>query len=268
VAGEALVCDDGDACNGVESCDEASGCVAGEALVCNDGSYCNGIETCDSISGCVPGSSPCVDGVACTVDGCDEATDSCTHEVSQAACDDGLFCNGTESCDPVTGCTAGEPLDCSDADSTCGVGTCDEATQDCAVAPANEGTVCGESDGVCTLSALCGDGECVVETLCDPQCELCKDGECFSLCGNPYDSTLNLVTVVDGLYSLRAAVNLEECALCVCDVTGNGVISAVDTLAILRYVVGTDSDMHCPEPAGEESATTTTTLVTTTTLLD
>jgi hypothetical protein len=208
----------------------------------------------------------------CTVDACDEASDSCGHEASDVTCDDGEFCSGVEKCDPLSGCVAGDqPLDCSDLDSFCGIGICDEQSRECAAQPTNEGATCTDGDDLCTLSDVCADGQCVGEALCNPECELCLEGECFSLCGNPHESTLNLVTAVDGLYSLRAAVGLETCALCVCDVTGNGVISASDTLALIRYVVGLDSEMLCPGPAGDTTTTlnpTTTTLVTTTTVIE
>jgi hypothetical protein len=50
------------------------------------------------------------------------------------------------------------------------------------------------------------------------------------------------------------------------------VISASDTLALIRYVVGLDSEMQCPGPAGDTTTTTlnptTTTLVTTTTVIE
>jgi len=46
---------------------------------CDDGAFCNGAETCVT-GACQPGTPPsCDDGVACTVDSCNEATDSCDH---------------------------------------------------------------------------------------------------------------------------------------------------------------------------------------------
>jgi hypothetical protein len=45
-------CDDGKACNGVETCDTSRGqCVAGTPIVCDDDNICNGIEGCDDASG-------------------------------------------------------------------------------------------------------------------------------------------------------------------------------------------------------------------------
>ena len=37
-----VTCDDGDVCNGLETCDPVTGCVAGTPLVCDDGNACNG----------------------------------------------------------------------------------------------------------------------------------------------------------------------------------------------------------------------------------
>jgi hypothetical protein len=48
----------------------------------------------------LPGTPPvCDDGVACTLNACDEASDSCIS--TPIDCDDGQWCNGTESCDAV-----------------------------------------------------------------------------------------------------------------------------------------------------------------------
>ena len=59
---------------------------------------------------------------------CGDACDPC---LSDAECDDGLFCNGTESCDPGSGrCTPGAPPDCADAN-TCTADTCDPGLDAC-----------------------------------------------------------------------------------------------------------------------------------------
>ena len=53
-------CDDGNACNGVETCNESTGhCEPGEPIECDDGDACNGLETCDPATGaCVDESFP------------------------------------------------------------------------------------------------------------------------------------------------------------------------------------------------------------------
>ena len=136
VAGTPIACDDGLFCNGAEACDEDSdACVAGPPA-CNDGLFCNGVETCDEDNdSCLAGEAPCDDENVCTTDTCDEDADSCGSEpiagccASWEDCDDGLYCNGAESCDLSTNtCLAGEPP-CPADDLFCnGVESCDEDT--------------------------------------------------------------------------------------------------------------------------------------------
>jgi len=61
-----LPCDDHDACNGVETCDPATGCVAGTALVCDDGDPCT-TDSCDPAAGCVFPELPGLAFVACAL---------------------------------------------------------------------------------------------------------------------------------------------------------------------------------------------------------
>jgi subtilisin family serine protease len=90
---------------------------------CDDGLWCNGAEDCVGGS-CVPGTAPdCSDGVACTTDSCNESTDSCNHVANNALCDDGLFCNGAETCHVTLGCQAGTD--------PCAPDPCDEVNNRC-----------------------------------------------------------------------------------------------------------------------------------------
>jgi len=80
-------CDDGNVCNGVETCDPTTKtCVPGTP--CNDGNPCNGVEICDQLNGCQHTAPPsCDDNNACTDDRCD-TTLGCLHLVN-AECGDG-----------------------------------------------------------------------------------------------------------------------------------------------------------------------------------
>src|SRR6185295_11926402 len=105
------------------------------------------------LTGCVAGAPVnCNDGVACTADSCNEATDSCVNAPNNAACDDGAFCNGSETC-TAAGCQAGAAVVCDDG-VACTVDSCVEATDSCAFAPNNlacdDGNVC--TDDVCTAT--------------------------------------------------------------------------------------------------------------------
>jgi len=101
-------CDNGLFCDGAETCNAGS-CQAGTAPVCDDELFCNGTGTCnEDTNACDPGTSPDDDGVSCTVDSCDEATDSIVNVPNDSLCaDDSQFCNGNETCDPINDCQSG-----------------------------------------------------------------------------------------------------------------------------------------------------------------
>jgi hypothetical protein len=105
----------------------------------------------------------CDDGVGCTDDACNEATDSCDNAPNDASCDDGAFCNGTELCDPVNDCQPGVPVDCSD-----GVGctddSCNEETDSCDNTP---------NDAHCPDDALFCNGT----EFCDPAADCSSTGD-------------------------------------------------------------------------------------------
>lgn len=141
-------CDDGDLCNGVETCLEGV-CLEGQTVICDDGNVCNGVESC--VQGvCQNGTPPnCDDGVACTADSCDSA--GCVHVPDDASCpDDLLFCTGTEWCNSDLGCTSmGSP---------CNVGqVCDEELNVCR---ACENDADCDDANPCTLGHACVEGAC------------------------------------------------------------------------------------------------------------
>ncbi len=88
-------------------------------------------------------------------------------------CDDGLFCNGQESC--INGaCVSGNEPDCSFLDSQCSYGVCDESSKSCVSKPRPNGTAC--DDGLfCTVGDACSGGACIGSA------RACDDGnECTS----------------------------------------------------------------------------------------
>ena len=149
-------CDDGLFCNGAETCDlDSNVCTAGEAPdcddgidctadtcdevtrscehtsnhdVCDNGAFCDGEEFCFELIGCFSINRPrCDDGVHCTEDRCDPGLDACVHEPVDSLCDNGLFCDGVESCDATVGCSSpGSPCPSGEwcAESLRACGTC------------------------------------------------------------------------------------------------------------------------------------------------
>ncbi|MBR9691135.1 hypothetical protein GOV08_05640, partial [Candidatus Woesearchaeota archaeon] len=145
-------CDNTLYCDGVETCDVVNDCQAGINVDCNDGVsctsdsciessdscmndpqdsicdnslFCDGGEFCDSVNDCQIGTPiNCNDGVSCTVDSCNEGTNSCDNLGNDNTCDNGLFCDGSEFCDVVNDCQLGTTVDCSSNDIP-SVSTCD-----------------------------------------------------------------------------------------------------------------------------------------------
>jgi cysteine-rich repeat protein len=117
-------CDDGNTMDG----DCCSSVCTFEPMgsSCSDGMFCNGEETCDGAGTCDAGLPvDCDDGVACTIDSCDEVADACVNTPNDNLCpDDGLFCTGVEVCDMLAGCVStGDPCPggttCNDDTDTC-----------------------------------------------------------------------------------------------------------------------------------------------------
>ena len=124
-------CDNGTFCDGAETCNTGTGqCEASPPVDCDDGTFCNGAETCNEVTeNCDPGTPPtCDDGVGCTVDSCDTGTDSCDNVPNDTLCDNGAFCDGTETCDVVNDCQSGS--------NPCAIGEiCDETDDICEPPP-------------------------------------------------------------------------------------------------------------------------------------
>jgi cysteine-rich repeat protein len=184
-------CDDGNTSDG--DCCSSTCTFEPPGAPCNDGLYCNVDETCDGAGICAGGNArDCDDGVACTVDGCDEAVGACRNDPDDAACDDGLFCNGTETCNATLDCQAGAPVDCDDGD-ICTDDTCDESTSECdhVFDPSNDPNcqlLCpdGDSDGYSTAGDGCGpidcnDSDASVNPGAAEICDDFKDNDCDGL---------------------------------------------------------------------------------------
>jgi len=135
VGGPAPDCDDDNVCTD-DSCDPAKGCVhTNNTASCDDGNECTEPDACAN-GVCVGGGWVC--GECQSNEECDDenacSTDSCVDNAcvfTAISCDDGLYCNGAETCDPELGCQAGTPPDCDDGD-ICTDDSCDEANNTCA----------------------------------------------------------------------------------------------------------------------------------------
>ena len=180
-------CDDGlsctvDSCNeGTDSCDNTP-----DDSSCGNGQFCDGTERCDPVQGCQPGMAiDCNDGVGCTDDSCNEGTDSCDNVPNESLCDNGLHCDGAETCDHVQDCQPGVAVNCSDGVG-CTVDACNETTDSCDNIPND--SLCA-NDSWCDGSETCdpvqdcqpGDARCIDQAHCDDvrdECICVDDGDC------------------------------------------------------------------------------------------
>lgn len=122
------VCDDNDVCTAVSAC-QSGVCSAFELVDCNDDEVCTQDHCVDGV-GCVntPVDGGCSDGNACSEN--DACADGLCEGGPTVNCDNGLFCDGEEACEPETGCMAGAPPDCDDA-IPCTEDTCDPVLDQC-----------------------------------------------------------------------------------------------------------------------------------------
>lgn len=175
-------------------CDPSSGCVGrpcGTDAECDDGAACNGVEACGP-DGICHGGVPldCADAIDCTIDSCEEPRGMCTHTPdgarcatgmcdpmlgcldrrcrSSAECDDGLVCNGTESCSGGR-CVPGPRPACDDG-VACTVDACSEAARGCTSTPDSRlcpaGQLCDPMIG-CTVRGCRSDGGCDDGLFCN-----------------------------------------------------------------------------------------------------
>ncbi len=175
---ETLLAPDGTLCNDNNACTDADSCTAGNctgtSVECDDGTFCNGNETCDALNGCIPGTAPSIDdGIPCTLDSCNEDTDTISNQPKDTLCDDGTFCNGNETCDALNGCIPGTAPSIDDG-IPCTLDSCNEDTDTISNQP---------NDTLCPSTGICKTGFCdlnfgclsvIVENCCGNGL---KDGE-------------------------------------------------------------------------------------------
>jgi uncharacterized repeat protein (TIGR01451 family) len=237
--GTPVVCSDGNACNGVETCNPATGCVAGTPLNCNDNNPCTD-DSCNPASGCVHANNTaaCDDGSACTTgDVCSGG--ACVG--TPVVCNDGNACNGVETCNPATGCVAGTPLNCND-NNPCTDDSCAPAT---GCVHVNNTAACNDGNA-CTSGDVCSGGTCAGTAISCNDNNPCTDDSCAPATGCVH--TNNTASCNDG----NACTTADTCANGVC-VGGNPVVCTASdschTVGTCDTVTGACSNPQKPNGA-------------------
>jgi hypothetical protein len=262
-------CNDGNGCT-TDTC-VAGACVfTNNTIACNDGVFCNGADTCGGGTCSLHTGDPCVlpelcsegtdacveclsaancdDGNGCTTDAC--VGNVCVNTPNNVACNDGLFCNGADTCGGGT-CSvhAGSPCPAlcnegSDACVTCLVnGDCNDGnvcTTDTCVAGAcaftNNAAAC-EDSVFCNGGDTCGGGTCSVHAGSPCGAQACKEStdtcvECLTN-GNCAGGTPFCNTTTNLCVECLASVHCNDANVCTTDVcdAGGSCVNFANSLA-------------------------------------
>ncbi|MHC4610576.1 MAG: Ig-like domain-containing protein, partial [Planctomycetota bacterium] len=212
-----------------------------QALECDDGLFCSGVETCGTNGLCQSSGDPCSgQGQLCR-----ESDDQCLDCFTAGDCDDGLYCNGSESCDTNGLCQPGtDPcpgLLCRESDDQC---------VDCLVdGDCDDGDVCDGievcTNGLCAEGPLpdCSTGGCTdcnsngLPDECDiadcppanPSCQDCDSNGVPDECDVPYPHQ-GRILLDRSRYACEAAatIQVDDCGL---NTDDNSVESVVVTIS-------------------------------------
>ena len=208
-------CDDGVGCTN-DACVEGLCVSTPDDGYCDNGLFCDGAETCDGVNDCQPGTAPvCDDAVGCTDDSCNEETDSCDYVANDGNCDNGLFCDGAETCDEVNDCRPGTAPDCDDADA-CTADSC-ESNSGCV----HESIACDDEDA-CTNDGCDPDMGCTHDPVnCDDNhpCTLDSCDPATGCVSDPIDCNDGNPCTIDGCNPANGLCVNEPISSC----CGNGV---------------------------------------------
>src|SRR5262245_20175745 len=124
---------------------------------CDDGNSING-DCCSATCQFEASGGACQsDGNVCTTDVCNGAG-TCTHLNNTVSCDDGLFCNGVDTCSGGSCVHSGDPCPGPDGDANCAE-SCNETSDSCTAADPS-GSACADDGNPCTTDT-CSAGGCV-----------------------------------------------------------------------------------------------------------
>jgi hypothetical protein len=125
-------------------------------------------------------------------DGADNDCNGTADDTGDALCDDGMACNGTESCAGASGCQPGTALGCDDGNA-CTSDDCDDLAGCTHIAVA-DGNACDDGDA-CTQTDACQGGACTGANpvVCTPVDQCHDAGTC-----DPATGACSTPTAPDG----------------------------------------------------------------------
>jgi hypothetical protein len=159
------------------------------------------------------------------------ASPKCSED---ADCDDGVYCNGTETCDQSTKkCKSGTAPKCDDS-VDCTADVCDEASKACAHVPDSTKCAVGQAcsaTGCVSSCPSCDDGVACTLDVCNPVTGGCAhvpdDSKCSD--GQKCDATGGCISTCDDAACLTACVAMAGISGGTCDPTGYCLCTPVTT---------------------------------------
>lgn len=197
-----LACTDGTFCNGADTCGggtcstHAGDPCTATGKTCNELTDTCDLDECDTSAECHEFPSDNI----CTTDTCNNASASnstCSHTNNTAACSDGIFCNGTDTCLTGTcqvhaGNACPTNYDCQEATDTCTPTTPDEcdSNSDCAESPTDEICTTDTCNNAATETSTCSRANNTLDCTAQDglRCngtDTCSGGTCATHSGNP-----------------------------------------------------------------------------------
>jgi hypothetical protein len=250
---------DGSACsgNGTGECTSADTCLTG---ACNNNDVAAGTSCFDTAP---PSTGDCLDAQCNGSGTCDQGF---ANETNGTGCDNGLFCDGTETCTTGT-CTnsSGDPCPGPDNDVDCSE-SCDESSDTCTANDA-DGTTCRPDAGECDVQETCLAGLCPADAF---------EPAVITPCGSNADTDCTNPDFCDGLGTCLAndEINGFPCGdptldTCTspdtCDGSGTCLDNHQPTSTVCRpLAIGSSCDVvencdgagNCPADGFEPSTTT------------
>jgi hypothetical protein len=175
----------------------------------------------------------CNDEIECTTDFCDHEIAHCRFVPDDTVCQDDVYCDGLEVCEPKFGCREGDVVACDDK-TTCTIDTCIEADKSCTNVPRDV-----DQDGDPDWN--CGGGDCndTNNAISSQATEVCANGvddDCDTQtdetgCKSPaHDTCVDALTIeAPGKYTLPLAASASDySASCIDDASGyHDVVAAI-----------------------------------------
>ena len=225
-AGTTVDCNDSNVCT-IDSCDPVLGCQyvnVADDTSCDDGNFCNGVDTCQAgactettLTVTCAALDDCHDIGTCDVD-----TGECSNpeKADDTDCDDSSACTSSDTC--LNGVCAGLAVDCDDSN-VCTDDTCDPVTG-CSNDNQVDGTECtagGCADLIYAAPDTCQSGVCTDTGTADcDDSNICTDDACDPATGCSNDNQIDGTECAAGSCADLIYSTPHTCQTGVCTDTG------------------------------------------------